>query len=490
MSKLIKHLFGYLPVNLVSALVAFGGVFVFTRLLGAEEYGRYALAMSTMHLMHTFTLTWVEAAGYRFNGEAEANGTLPAHFRTALTLCLVSLMPAFLVLSIVWFMVANAPEFQAILPWLIILLPVSVLANLALQSHRASQRIKRFSAVEIGRSLGGFIIGVGLALLGGFGAAAPIIGITVAFSVAGITEGFWLWKQSRGGRVVTENARRFLRYGVPISAALVLDLILSASDRFLIAFFLDEAAVGAYAAGYGVADKTVLMLCAWAGMAASPLVMEAFETQGRSAAEEAARSMAQSIMLIAIPAAAGIALVATPLANVMIGEELREQARHIIPWIAFAGLFNGALIHYFSESFQLAHKTAERAMVMTIPAITNVVLNIILLPRIGLMGAVYATVGCYFLGMVLLSLFGRRHVVLPVPLMDLVKILAACAAMAGVVRLVPDLHWDLIELMLKAGLGAVTYALCVASLDAAGARGLARKVVGKVRGKFDTSNAT
>ena len=115
MPKLIKHLFGYLPVNLVSALVAFGGVFVFTRLLGPEEYGRYALALSTMHLMHTFTLTWVEAAGYRFNGEAEANGTLSAHYRTALTLCLVSLVPAFLVLSIVWFMVANAPEFQAIL---------------------------------------------------------------------------------------------------------------------------------------------------------------------------------------------------------------------------------------------------------------------------------------------------------------------------------------------------------------------------------------
>jgi O-antigen/teichoic acid export membrane protein len=488
--KLIKHLFGYLPVNLVSALVAFGGVFVFTRLLGPEEYGRYALALSTMHLMHTFTLTWVEAAGYRFNGEAEANGTLSAHYRTALTLCLVSLVPAFLVLSIVWFMVANAPEFQAILPWLIILLPVSVLANLALQTHRASQRIRRFSAVEIGRTLGGFIVGVGLALMGGFGAAAPLIGLTVSFAVAGVTEGFWLWKNSRGGRLVPENAKRYLRYGVPISAALVLDLILSASDRFLIAFFLDEAAVGAYAAGYGVADKTVLMLCAWAGMAASPLVMEAFETEGRQAAEREARTMAQSIMLIAIPAAAGIALTATPLANVMIGEELRDQARHIIPWIAIAGLFNGTLIHYFSESFQLAHKTAERAMIMTIPAIANVILNIILLPRIGLMGAVYATVGCYFLGMVLLGLFGRRHVVLPVPLLDLIKVLVSCAAMAGVVRLMPDLEWDLVELMLKAGFGAAAYALCVASLDAAGARGLALKVISKVRGKLSASSAT
>ncbi|WP_293611181.1 lipopolysaccharide biosynthesis protein [Ponticaulis sp.] len=489
MPNLIRHLFGYLPVNLVAALVAFGGVFVFTRLLGADEYGRYALALSTMHLMHTFTLTWVEAAGYRFNAEAEAKGGLPHHYRTALTLSMVSFLPAFLVLGIVWFMVSNAPEFRSVLPWLLILMPVSTIANLAQQSHKAAQRIKRYSAVEMGRVLGGFTIGVGLAAFAGFGAAAPLAGMTVAFSIAGLTEGYWLWKGSRGGQVSKSDARRYFAYGFPISAALVLDLILSASDRFLIALFIDEAAVGAYAAGYGVADKTVLMLCAWAAMAGSPLIMAAFEKDGKEAAEKAARSMAQSMILIAIPAAAGIALTAGPLAGVMIGEDLRAQARHIIPWIAFAGLFNGMLIHYFSEAFQLAHKTAERALIMLIPAGLNIVLNIILLPRLGLMGAVYATVGCYFAAVVLLALLGRRHVALPVPLADLGKVLIACAAMAGVVNLIPDLSIDLIELVLEAGFGVVAYALCVASLDAAGARGMALKLIDKVRSRLKGGQA-
>ncbi len=36
--KLFRHLAGYLPANLASAMASFGGVYVFTRLLGAEEW--------------------------------------------------------------------------------------------------------------------------------------------------------------------------------------------------------------------------------------------------------------------------------------------------------------------------------------------------------------------------------------------------------------------------------------------------------------------
>ena len=43
MAKLARHLAGYLPVNLANAIAAFGGVYVFTRLLSAEAYGTYAL---------------------------------------------------------------------------------------------------------------------------------------------------------------------------------------------------------------------------------------------------------------------------------------------------------------------------------------------------------------------------------------------------------------------------------------------------------------
>ena len=60
--KLARHLAGYLPANLASAIASFGGVYVYTRLLGADEYGRYALMFSVLALIHTITLAPGEAA--------------------------------------------------------------------------------------------------------------------------------------------------------------------------------------------------------------------------------------------------------------------------------------------------------------------------------------------------------------------------------------------------------------------------------------------
>ena len=67
--KLLRHLAGYLPVNIASGIAAFGGVYVFTRLLGPEEYGRYALMFSVMTLVHLLSLTAAESAAFRFAGK-------------------------------------------------------------------------------------------------------------------------------------------------------------------------------------------------------------------------------------------------------------------------------------------------------------------------------------------------------------------------------------------------------------------------------------
>ena len=71
---------------------------------------------------------------------------------------------------------------------------------------------------------------------------------------------------------------------------------------------------------------------------------------------------------------------------------MRAQAAAIMPWIALSGLINGFVLHYVSEGFQLSKRTALRAGLMVIPVIANITLNAILLPRIGLMGAVYSEI--------------------------------------------------------------------------------------------------
>ena len=61
-----RGVFGYLPVQLTQAIVGFGSVVVFTRLLTPEQYGQYALALASGALLHGLVLVWLEAAMERF----------------------------------------------------------------------------------------------------------------------------------------------------------------------------------------------------------------------------------------------------------------------------------------------------------------------------------------------------------------------------------------------------------------------------------------
>lgn len=463
-----RRLFGYFPASLAGGLASFGGVYVLTRLLSPADYGFYALALTTMGIVYTLSITWAEAAAYRFAGAAEARGETPDHIRTVLLLLAASAALGLILMSGAVLLAAD-PALRIALIAAMATMVFTPLVNAAQEMNRAHQRVSRYSTLRVIQDLGAFGLGSVLAWQTGLGPASPFVGLACVLSVLAAIEGTRLWRDSRGGHFQPARVKPYLAYGVPVALALSLNIALDAGDRFLIALFLGPEAVGIYAAGYGVADKTVGLLCMLAAAGGAPMMMAAWEREGPQAMREVSRHVARTLMLIAAPAAAGLALVAQPLSDVMIGEEMRKQAAAIMPWIALSGLINGFVLYYLSEAFQLAHRTGLRAGLMAIPAITNLVLNAILLPWIGLMGAVYATVASYALALVLLASVGRRIAPLAWPWLDFLRIAGSCAAMAIVVRLMPA-PGGFVELLLKAGVGGATYVIAALAFDAAGAR--------------------
>ncbi len=94
---------------------------------------------------------------------------------------------------------------------------------------------------------------------------------------------------------------------------------------------------------------------------------------------------------------------------------------------------------------------------MAIPAALNIALNLILIPRLGLTGALVATTASYGAGLVASILLGRLAQPLPLPWAPLARAGLAAAAMGVVVANLPSLG-GLLELGLKAGVGALVYA--------------------------------
>jgi O-antigen/teichoic acid export membrane protein len=474
-----RGVWGYLPANIVQGVVGFLAILIFTRVLSPEDFGRYALAFSVMTLAHVAVFSWLEAAMARFWAAEQTAAGLAAHFaslyRTAWRLTLVFLPLAAAAIAL-WPM---DPAFRIAVAVGVAGIPIRCFAKLAMERFRAAGEVSRAARIDMVTAAGGLAIGVALALAGA-GGAAPLAGfmlaplLTLPFILPGEL------RQARGGVIDRDRLRTYAVYGYPIAASLGLAVVLSSTDRFLLAAFMNEAAVGAYHAGYSLANRTLDVLFIWLGAAGTPALVMALERGGGARLQAAAREQVSTFLLIGLPAAVGVALVAGPLTEVMIGEDLRQVAAAITPWIALSALLSGLTTYYFHQAFTLGRRTGLLLAAMAVPALANIALNLLLIPRFGVMGAAWATAASFALGLLASITIGRRVLVMPVPWETLARCGLAAGAMALAVIALPRFGGPG-ELMLDATVGALVYAAVALTLNAAGVRDVAGRIVATAR---------
>jgi O-antigen/teichoic acid export membrane protein len=347
---------------------------------------------------------------------------------------------------------------------------VRSLLKMAQERRRAAGKVGSYALIDIAQTAGAF----GLGLLGaryGMGGAAPLAGSAFASALLCL---FVLppdLLRAARGRFDLSRLRAASAYGVPVAASLIMSL--SNTDRVVLAGFMGEEAVGAYHAGYSLANRTLDVMFVWLGMAGWPAAVAALERGGRVELERVASAQVRFMLFIALPACAGLALVAAPLAGLMVGASMSARAAEVTRWIAFSAIFSGLNTHYFNTAFTLARRTGRLFAAIAIPAAANLALTLALVPRFGIAGAMAAALLSYMLGTVTAVVLARDGMALPFPAGDFARTAAATLVMSGCVLLLPS-SGGLGELALKASVGALAYGLAALALDAGDIRRLAR----------------
>jgi len=465
-----RHLIAYLPVYAAQALVGFGAVIVFTRLLSADEYGRYMLLLAGASLIGTGVFTWLDAAVARHHARADARGHLPGHLFTAWRIYAVLAMAGTVLAGAVIALAPIGPDLKTACAFALAHTVIRSGLTLALETRRAAGEAWRYSALETFTLSAGFGLGVVFAAAGGLGAAGPFAGMALAGFIALCVDAPVLLSRARRDRADGKRAAAFFAYGGPVAFSLIFEHLLSVGDRFVIAAFLGEAATGAYAAGYAVADRSLSIIFLWLGTTTGPLLIAALEHRGRAAAREVARNTAALMGLIGLPAATGLALIAEPAAHWLIGAEIAGEAASIIPFIAVSGLMNGIMTFYFHEAYILGRRPRAMAMVMTGAALLNLGLNLVLTPRFGLTGAALSTVIAYAAALSFCAIHGRTVFALPIPVRAWTGAALASALMALAILAAPAPDAAPLRLLVQITTGAGVYILAALALNVAGCR--------------------
>lgn len=483
-----RSMLAYIPVNLANLLVSFGTIVVLTRLLNSEEFGRYALAVVTMHFTHMALFTWLEAAMARYQAKAEKDNDVNSHLRTIYRYAVITGAAGItLIMATLWALpLSNA--MKSILVVTMTATTIQIFMNLGMEAHKAAHRIKRYSVTYSTQTIFSFSVGILLILFTPLREVAPFIGILIGLILALLIDIPFMLKRMKGGSIEPARAKKYFNYGMPICISLLLAYALNSADIYIIAGLMGEASAGQYNAGYNLANRSLEMVFIWLSMAVTPIAVTLLEKEGLEKSTKVMADYGAILLWIALPAATGIALVSKEFGFVL-GESVREGAVTIMPIIAFAGVLNGLISYYAQRAFMLSGKTSMFMWAMLPPVILNIGLNFWLIPKFGLMGAVYATIVSYALGFILAMIVGRRYYPLPVPIRACLEIILCCVGMTAVVRFIalPTDTPDFIALIIKASIGAVTYMVISLSINAANSRTFITQFIHDRRLKAATS---
>jgi O-antigen/teichoic acid export membrane protein len=390
-----KDLFRYLPGQIGLALLAFFSVPLFTRILSPDQFGRYALVISTVAIL----LSLVEPltmALVRFYPTAIGK-ELDVLLRTCIWAQVILVGSVVATGGFLAFMVRSVDVTYGrfVYVTLCILLFEGV-ANFLAQVLRARLQIGAFNTFNILIKCIGIGLGLALAVQFNLDEIGILWGIAVSF-IVGLP---FLWKMTLAdvkmtGTVSLIRLREMIRYGSPLVIGNMAAWVLSQMDRYFIQLFYSAREVGIYSAAYSISENSIKLLATLFMLSSTPLLANVWEKQGQQAARDLLSSVTRLYLLVCIPAVAGLSVLAEPIMNVLTSSAF-SSGYSIIPWVVAGGFFLG-LQHRFNQVLRLLNRTGLIMLWVIVSGALNIALNWWLLPVFGYMIAAVNTLICYIL---------------------------------------------------------------------------------------------
>jgi O-antigen/teichoic acid export membrane protein len=468
--SLLRQIAGYAPAVSAGALSSFAVMYIFTRVLSPEEYGRLALTLSVVFLAHSLGFAWLRCAIIRFYEIARRDG----QFDTLLaTVSYAAIATAGSIAAIYAVLVVTIVHDTALREVLWLGIPLFLLKSAAQisQGYRAAAaQTSRYAAFECGQSLIGLTAGLMLGYWFGFGAKGLIAGMSLGPAVLLA----WYLPQTlreygTHWRIDREFLSVFLRYGLPIACASAMEFITDQSDRFLLGYFFSVSAVGLYAVGAGLAQQVMSLLFAAVANAALPMAVHALERHGKESAADRLYANGVLLLSLTIPACLGMMLCTTHIARVLIGREFQDGVIMVLPWIALGAFLGGINVHYFAHVLYLNRSTASTFVIHAAGALVSISANLLLIPVYGIIAPALGYIATQAVMIACYYWWGRRSFPVRFPIRTTAQALIASVPMIVVLGIV-TFPISMGGLLVKIASGALIYAGAGFILDLANVR--------------------
>lgn len=362
-----------------------------TRMMGTGDYGAADLVQQTVNVLIPIVTLQVNSAALRFSLDKAKNkaDVFTVGVRTTILGFIVFLFFSYPIS----FIRINDFELGNYIILIIAFVLISGFRQLCQQFVRGSGYVKLFAVDGIIATATTLLFTI--LFLGAFkwGVTGYIVAIIAsdACSIIFFTFTAKLYRYIKPRLLEKGIAGQMLKYCIPLIPTVILWWIINVSDRYMVTYFVGSSANGLYTAASKIPNFVILF---------SQIFIDAWQlsaVEEHESKEERNRFFTKVFRVYSggvFAVASGLILACQLITKILVAPAYYDSWQYV-PILIIATTYS-CIVNYLASVYMAEKKSLMALLTASSGAITNIVLNLLFIPKIGANGAAVATV-CAFL---------------------------------------------------------------------------------------------
>ena len=393
---------------------------IFTRLLTKEEYGIMNLIGIALSLVEAFLSMGLRHSSQRFFSTYKKTGQIENFFSTTIISSLVfgflGTFGIILTLKFLNFFNILSDTIQNLFIIASFLVVIRIMTKIIGCFYRIRERPKVYSIFSILSKY----IAMGLAIILVFFYSYGLMGYFFGLVLGELLALFFWWifmVRECGGFTSTNFSYPILKemidYGLPLVIAGFATTILSMGDRYVIGYFMTVSDVAMYSVPYNLCNYLTGILVTGFEFAFIPLIVNEWEMSEKEKTHQKIQTIVRLYCMVALPIIFGVCALGEQFIIIMASDKYSETA-YILPYVITGVMLQGLFAPFMIGLF-LYKKTKALVKLTWYAATLNVLMNLILVPTMGLLGAAISTLFSYVLLFFLGTIASSKYLKVKVP---------------------------------------------------------------------------
>ena len=457
MSEYVRFIQRIGLVGLTNILISLSSLIfipIITKSFTTAEYGMWAQVNTTIALVPNIANLGLPYTMVRFLSAEKDKEKIKDSFYPMISLTFISTIIICLLFLIFGNTIANA-LFNGSMQVLYITTAISFFAcmNLMLISFfRTFKQMKRYSLFLVLQSYIGVFVSIYLTYAG-YNIETVVLGLLTGYVAVFIMMAFLIVKYLGIGIGKWSNLKEQLAFALPTIPSNVSSWVVDSSDKYVIGILIGSVAVGCYSPGYALGSILLMFLSPFAVLL--PAVLPEHYEKGdiREVDKYLSYSM-KYYLLLTVPAAVGMSVLSKPLLYIITTPEIALGGYMVTPFVCLGAIFMG--MYGITNNIMILEKnTMILGKLWIVVAISNIVLNLLLVPYLNILGAAIATLICYILAFAVTAIASKKTMRLPFNMKELLKIVVAASIMGIAVYLMHPI--GIINVLISIIAGVIIY---------------------------------